>query len=236
VKGAAPGAAGGSDPRPGPAARAEPSDTAQLSPDDAPRACEDCERSLTVGERMFYFLEGTGTRPVCRRCMIDADPDGAALEEEWIKISARRPLRERYLRQRAEEGGRADALAPEIRRFLNDEILRIEDAIDRLPEREPDRALLNDLVEELRDLVESNRLSEAVVALRDVRRIVSSVERGGDRPALLAPWDEDVEQLYDRVVARSRAMSRPLRSPIPEDSGDASVGSAEPVRRSGAPS
>ena len=40
-----------------------------VTPEDAPKECANCSRPLSVGERMFYFLEGGGEFPMCRACL-----------------------------------------------------------------------------------------------------------------------------------------------------------------------
>ena len=56
-----------------------PADGAALSgdtetiPDRIVRVCSKCARPLSVGERMFYFLEAVNTPALCRVCVLDQE-------------------------------------------------------------------------------------------------------------------------------------------------------------------
>ncbi len=42
---------------------------AEIVPERSVRRCASCAGALTVGERMFYFLEGIDSPPICRTCL-----------------------------------------------------------------------------------------------------------------------------------------------------------------------
>ncbi len=104
------------------------------------------------------------------------------------------------------EAGTLDRCGPS---FLEEELNRFDSSLDRVPETHPDLALARGLEDEARQQLSSGRLANAVASLRDVRRILITLERGRKRSSLSAPWDESVEALFDRVLARARAMTRP---------------------------
>ena len=52
---------------------ADTSGDADTVPDRIVRACSRCARPLSVGERMFYFLEAVNTPALCRICVLDQE-------------------------------------------------------------------------------------------------------------------------------------------------------------------
>jgi len=182
-----------------------PEDTGpSVSPEDAPKLCADCSRPLSVGERMFYFLEGAGSTPTCRACLARRQADGDLPEEEALALGPLSELEARY--GKGTEGWRA--LAHAVRAFLEDEMDRIDVVVDRLPEDHPDLALVRSVQHEAQGHLSRNRLAEAIVSMSDLRRILTEIDRGHQRVPLTSPWDESIEELFDRVITRARAMSR----------------------------
>ena len=204
-----------------------------LSPDEAPRVCAACSKDLTVAERMFYFLEGSGVRPICRSCLVQGDPEGDELARRRLEENSQRPLRARHLRLLTDRSRRYENLVGAVRAFLADELDRLDGIVERLPTEDLDKAFLADLEGELRQEMWKDRLPEALVSLRDMRRIFSSKESGRARSALTAPWDESIEELYDRVAARSRAMERDAPEPatVSSDAGPEMTPDEAPPRR-----
>jgi hypothetical protein len=103
-----------------------------------------------------------------------------------------------------------------VRSFLEEEFDRIDVALGRVPETHPDLVLAQNLEDEARRQLSQGQLVETVGSLRDVRRMLPSLERGRKYSPLTAPWDESVEEMFDRVLARARAMARP-REPSTEE-------------------
>jgi len=187
---------------------------AEVSPDDAPRTCSACSEPLSLGERMFYFLEGAGSHPVCRDCLARQEAEAAPDASFWSE------LRGLEMASRSGGGGAesgfqgSNDLARAVRSLLIEELDRVDVVLERMPEREPDLPLLRNLEEETRQELQTGQLSAALVALRDLRRILSGRESARVHPPLSAPWDESVEELFDRVMARSHAM---IRRPLPPE-------------------
>lgn len=170
---------------------------------------------------MFYFLEGAGSRPVCRNCLARQETEAAPDAGFWSE------LRGLEMATRSGTGAVSGGLpgpgdlTDAVRSLLVEELDRIGAALERTPESEPDLPLLWDLEKEARQHLRTGQLSAALLALRDLRRIFSGRENARAKPPLCAPWDESVEVLFDRVMARSRAMTR--KSPAaeaPDESGE----------------
>jgi len=199
-----------------------------ITPEDAPTECTRCGRPLTVGERMFYFLEGTGPAALCRSCLAvgrDGGPEdlgGAPEVISWSRVDA--PTA-------SLPGDRPEDLETAVRSFLREEFDRIDVALDRIPDVAPDLPLARSLRKEAEDRYFARDLPEAILLLRDLRRILSGLEMGRKRPALTAPWDESVEELFDRVQARASAMIRPSPGIPTEDEDEVPI--AIPGRRQG---
>jgi hypothetical protein len=160
---------------------------------------------------MFYFLEGAGASPTCRTCLArqrgDLNPaEGGLLpwDESASSLGG------------GGDGtaGRSDGLVDRVRSFLQEEFDRIDLALDHLPAKHPDLPMLRSLHDEGQQQLTDGRLHEALDSLADLRRILVAVDRKGT--PLTASWDESVEELFDRVVARSRAMARRLVPPSEE--------------------
>jgi hypothetical protein len=161
---------------------------------------------------MFYFLEGAGASPTCRTCLArlrgDLNPEEGGLAPWDESISS-------FGRGGDRTAGQSDGLVDRVRSFLQEEFDRIDLALDRLPAKHPDLPMLRSLRNEGQQQLTDGRLHEALDSLADLRRIWSGVDRKGS--PLSAPWDESVEELFDQVVARSRAMTRRLVPPPEED-------------------
>jgi len=115
-------------------------------------------------------------------------------------------------------------LEPAVRSFLEEEFERIDGALDRIAKDAPDLPLAKSLRQEAQHQLYSGELTEAVVLLRDLRRVLTGLERNRKRLPLAAPWDESVEELFDRVQARASAMSRaPATVPELDEEEDLSV-------------
>lgn len=157
---------------------------------------------------MFYFLEGAGSHPLCRSCLARQEAESAPDAGFWSEL--------RGLELASRAGGKGEEgefrgtndLTDSVRALLIEELDRIDVALERMPEREPDLPLLRALGEEARQEFHNGQLSAALLALRDLRRILSGRESARTQSPLTAPWDESVEELFDRVMARSRAMTR----------------------------
>ena len=157
---------------------------------------------------MFYFLEGAEARPICRACLARLEPAAGESADDWSDFESfglRAPASETSSGEPALE---SRGLTRAVRSLLIEEIDRIDLAIDRLAEKDPDLPFLRSIYEELRCAMSANQLAEALVSLRDLRRILTAKNLGPSRGSLTAPWDESVEELFDRVMARARAMSR----------------------------
>ena len=120
--------------------------------------------------------------------------------------------------------GGSGGLLDVVRTFLEEEFDRIDVALGRVPETHPDLPLAQNLEDEARRELARGQLVEAVGSLRDVRRMLPSLERGRKVPPLTAPWDESVEEMFDRVLARARAMTR-LTEPTAEEEGSMAAAS-----------
>jgi hypothetical protein len=120
-------------------------------------------------------------------------------------------------------GDAADDLAPAVRSFLEEELDRINATLDRVPDDAPDLPLARSLRQEAQDRYLAGDLSEAVLLLRDLRRVLTGLDQSRKRVPLAAPWDESVEELFDRVQARASAMVRPVAATDEEDEGDVPV-------------
>ena len=184
----------------------DPSPT--VTPEDAPKQCATCSRPLSVGERMFYFLEGGEEFPMCRACLAGSPqrlPNNTGPE----------------MTGRSTEG--SGGLLDVVRTFLEEEFDRIDVALGRVPETHPDLPLAQNLEDDARRQLARGQLVEAVGCLRDVRRMLPSLERGRKYSPLTAPWDESVEEMFDRVLARARAMARPTEPTAEEEGGMATA-------------
>ena len=188
-----------------------PASEPDLSPEEAPKACSSCQRPLTVGERMFYFLEGGGSVPVCRSCLARQP---ATCEEDGMESPALGPSSEPSPDDSGGQDG-APPLAHTVRRFLEDELNRIDLVVDRFPATQPDLPLVRSVQQEAQDHLSHDRLADAIVSMSDLRRILTEIDRGRQRAPLSAAWEESIEELFDRVITRARAMSRRL-PPLPE--------------------
>ncbi|MGA7475966.1 MAG: hypothetical protein WBW47_01950 [Thermoplasmata archaeon] len=201
--------------------RAKPSlkDAARsVSPEEAPKQCSACSQPLSVGERMFYFLEGGGELPLCRACIVREQSEGAPGGGRPPALVSSKNVQYPDREIADDRAGSSDLLTDVVRSFLEEELDRFDSSLDRVPETHPDLALARGLEDEARQQLSSGRLADAVASLRDVRRILITLERGRKRSSLSAPWDESVEALFDRVLARARAMTRPGQ-PSPEEGG-----------------
>lgn len=207
-----------------------------VSPEDAPTRCAVCSQPLTVGERMFYFLEGGGEFPLCRACIAREQAEGGP-------GAARSPVAAPSKNIQFPDRGATDTgpgspefLTDVVRSFLMEELDRIDRTLDRVSETHPDLPIARGLEEEARQQLSSGRLADAVASLRDVRHILVGLERGRKHAPLSAPWDESVEALFDRVMARARAMARPNPT-IPEEGGSMIPDSMpSPSKANGTPS
>jgi len=188
--------------------------------DQAPTVCAQCSQALSLGERMFYFLEGDGESPLCHRCI--------AGEEEGELVHSSDPLEviswHRVDAPTAFGGDRTEGsseLTRAVRSYLQEEFDHADVILDRAPSGHPDLALARSLRAETQQLFFSGQLADAVVLLRDLRRVLVGLDQGRKRSPLAAPWDESVEELFDRVQARSSAMAR--GAPLPESRGEADL-------------
>jgi len=160
---------------------------------------------------MFYFLEGAGSAAACRACLVrggEGVPEDFGRAPEvisWSQVDA--PTA-------GLPGDRPGDLEIAVRSFVQEEFDRIDVALDRIPNDAADLPLARSLRREAQDRYFARDLPQTVLLLRDLRRILSGLEQGRRRPPLTAPWDESVEELFDRVQARARAMIRP-RQGIP---------------------
>jgi hypothetical protein len=175
---------------------------------------------------MFYFLEGAGTPPTCRACLVRRQSAGDLETGEALALSSLNELDSRY---GAGKDG-AKTLAHAVRTFLQDELDRIDIAVDHLAENHPDLPLIRSVQHDAQEHLSHDRLAEAIVSMSDLRRILTEIDRGRHRVPLSSPWDESIEELFDRVVARARAMAR--RDPLLlEGNGEAAEPTApEPTR------
>ena len=177
---------------------------------------------------MFYFLEGAGSTALCRSCLAmggEGVPENLGEAPEvisWSRVdapTARLP------------GDRPNDLEIAVRSFVQEEFDRLDAALDRIPDDAADLPLARSLRKEAEDRYFDRDLPQAIALLRDLRRILSGLELGRQRPALTAPWDESVEQLYDRVRARARAMVRPPLGTATDDEDEVPIAVA--ARRRG---
>jgi len=197
-------------------------DGSSVVADEVPTVCVQCSQALSLGERMFYFLEGDGASPLCHRCL--------ASEEEGELIHSTDPLEviswHRVDAPTAFGDDRRDAsteLTRAVRSYLQEEFDHADVILDRAPSSHPDLALAQSLRAETQQLFFSGQLADAMVLLRDLRRVLVGLEQGRKRPSLAAPWDESVEELFDRVQARSSAMSRAPQIRESQDGPDLAV-------------
>jgi len=158
---------------------------------------------------MFYFLEGGGEFPMCRACLA-GQPTGGPPGVAGRSVAEHRPMGFAFpdpgIAGRSTSG--SDGVLDVVRSFLEEEFDRVDVALGRVPETHPDLPLAQNLEDEARRQLSRGQLVEAVGSLRDVRRMLPSLERGRKYSPLTAPWDESVEEMFDRVLARARAMSR----------------------------
>jgi len=178
---------------------------------------------------MFYFLEGGGEFPMCRACLAgpsSGGPPGVG----GISVAGSPQRLSNYsdpgIAGRSTEG--TGGLLDVVRTFLEEEFDRIDVALGRVPETHPDLPLAESLEDEARRQLARGHLVEAVGSLRDVRRMLPSLERGRKYSPLTAPWDESVEEMFDRVLARARAMARPT---APTGEEEDSMATASVFRR-----
>ncbi len=207
-----------------------------VSPEDAPTQCAVCSQPLSVGERMFYFLEGGGEFPLCRACIAREQSEGAPGGDRSHALGSSKNVQ--YPDPGAADGsaGNPEFLTEVVRSFLLEELDRFDHTLDRVPETHPDLPVARGLEEEARQQLSSGRLADAVASLRDVRRILVAFERARKRTPLSAPWDESVEALFDRVMARARAMTR-VNPPSPEEGASMIPDSMQsPANTNGTPS
>ncbi len=174
---------------------------------------------------MFYFLEGGGEFPMCRACL--AGPlSGGSPGVGGISVAGSpqrlptHPASGMAGRSTEASGGLLDV----VRTFLEEEFDRIDVALGRVPETHPNLPFAQNLEDEARRQLARGQLVEAVGSLRDVRRMLPSLERGRKYSPLTAPWDESVEEMFDRVLARARAMTR-LTEPTAEEEGSMAAAS-----------
>lgn len=211
-----------------------PEVSATTSGEDAPRRCAVCSHSLTVAERMFYFLEGVGATPICRACSAHQRPEMAA-ESELLSTSGSVRFAGAPAPEPIGVDPKADPtrLTDSARALVIEELDRVRGAIERIPSGNADRPLVERLEGDVRDAFTAGRLSEALEALRDLRRVLSAVTNGHARTPITAPWDESVEELFDRVIARSREMARRPLAPPEEREAIESLAPSGALRRTG---
>ncbi len=161
---------------------------------------------------MFYFLEGAEARPICRACLAHLEPAGGENSDDWSDFESLGIRAAADERVSGEPTPESRGLPSAVRSLLIEEIDRIDLAIDRIAEKDSDLPFIRSLYEELRGAMSANQLAEALVSLRDLRRILTAKNLGPSRGSLTAPWDESVDELFDRVMARARAMSRKAAS------------------------
>lgn len=185
---------------------------------------------------MFYFLEGAEARPICRACLSRQEPAGRGAVDDWSGVEPLHlgvPTDEGLAGETAREPRR---LTDAVRSLLIEEVDRVDLAIERLPEQDPDLPLVRSIGEELRHALSASHLAEALVSLRDLRRILAAKNVGRSPGSLSAPWDESVEELFDRVMARALAMSRKASLSTDQVENLDSLAIPSRVRPSGAPS
>ncbi len=193
-------------------------DPTEVTPDAAPRECLACTAKLSVGERMFYFLEGADSVPLCRGCLTRLENDPTLRGPDAIAL-----LRAAVAPPSATAGGAGAHDHPTdldgaVRTYLSEELDRIAGLLERLPEDDPSARPARQLVEKVREDLGRHRLGEAVLAVGDLRRNLSGIERLPETPSpSRAPWDESVDELYERVTARARALARPPPTDEPDE-------------------
>jgi len=174
---------------------------------------------------MFYFLEGAQRPALCRSCLVREGGSPPGPSQAALLDSAPADFSEGL----AESPG---ALLVAVRALVQEEVDRIDEALGRVPESDPDLPLLRSLRDETRGHLADGLLVEAVAALIDLRRVLGGLERDPDRLPLTAPWDESVLEMYDRVQARARARVRSLAEP-PAGAESSGTASAQPSANSG---
>jgi len=169
---------------------------------------------------MFYFLEGDGASPCCHACLAVQEQGVIGRTSDpievisWHRVDAPTETVE-FLPEAGGELRRA------VESYLQDEFDRADVVLDRTSSDHPDLALARSLRIETQQLLFSGQMVEAIALLRDLRRVLAGLEQGRRRPSLAAPWDESVEELFDRVQARSTAMVRATPPPTTEDDAEA---------------
>jgi hypothetical protein len=202
---------------------------------EAPAFCTKCSGPLSVGERMFYFLDSDSAPALCRDCL--AGSEEGELVRSWDSLEV--ISWHRVDAPTASDLNRSDGandLTRAVRAYLQDEFDRADIVLDRVPSDHPDLALARSLRAETQQLLFSNQLAEAVALLRDLRRVLVGLEGGRRRAPLAAPWDESVEEMFDRVQARSTAMVRGAQTSPDVDGSDLEVAVPERRRRPSASS
>ena len=159
---------------------------------------------------MFYFLDGDSVPALCHDCLAVSE-EGQLMRSldpleiiSWHRVDAPTSL---------DSADSSSELTRALRAYLQDEFDRADVALDRAPSDHPDLGLARSLRAETQQLYFAGQLAEAVALLRDLRRVLVGIEGTRRRAPLAAPWDESVEELFDRVRARSTAMVRVSQKP-----------------------
>ncbi len=196
--------------------------------DRSVRSCTCCSGTLSVGERMFYFLEGVDAPPVCRACLSRAG--GASDGSTETRRSVSPTVVPEFSRAAvpAEAAARdPPELSRAVRRYLDEELARSERLLDSAPPGSPDTDRARELHRAAMDESAKDRLPEAVLLAADLRRTLSRVENPPPRSTAPAFWSAEVDEMLREVLERARAIAARSRADASEpDSPSGEVVSA----------
>jgi hypothetical protein len=159
---------------------------------------------------MFYFLEGAEAVPLCRSCLIRQERE-RALSSSDSPEAVRAAVAALSSAPAAEVPvpGAEVGLEGAVRTYLAEELGRVASSLERMPEDDAGARLARQLQQKAEADLRSNRLADAVLGMGDLRRNLAGLDPAPAGYAPAAPWDESVDELFERVTARARALTRP---------------------------
>jgi hypothetical protein len=158
---------------------------------------------------MFYFLEGAEAVPLCRSCLIRQERERALRATDSPEMVRAAVAALSPAAGTAEPPAPGADLAAAVRRYLAEELDRIAVAIERMSEEDPGARLARQLQQKALGDIAQDRLADAVLEIGDLRRNLTSFDPAFGPTGPLPPWDESVDELFERVTARARALARP---------------------------
>ena len=185
--------------------------------DRSVRSCAGCSGTLTVGERMFYFLEGVDAPPICRACLSRAGNTADGLPE--VRPGARPTVVPEFSRAPAPLDAAARGppeLSLAVRRYLDEELSRSERLLDRVSPGSPDTDRARELHRAAVTESARDRLPEAVLLAADLRRTLTRLENPPPRSTDRAFWSGEVDEMLREVLERARAIDARAKADAPE--------------------